>query len=354
MTTQPPTEDHLLRQAVRRSIRENHNDALGDPERLLAVVRLAEFERAQRARVRAWRSLAGFAITVIFCLVLVGVMQLKRWPVTHVETRIDTTYVRLVLAGTDMRFGPVAVNGVEATAFGRLETPPDCEAEFPLESVSFIRSKEDAHILISIDTEQPGMSMIIDLESDGVFSMRISGRDTRLSIDVTGVVRFGSQTAAQGRYMVYGSNEEDLLMTFSLQHREKKQNVLKGAFLRNMRFVETIDRYADYLMLTESRITSGEIYFEDVRKQIGLRYGDRLTIVSEHARLRSVEMMATGMVVRARAAAKSVKIDEGTSKRELKPTILEYLAGNAELALTWATCISLIGVLVAIRSWLRA
>ena len=124
--------------------------------------------------------------------------------------------------------------------------------------------------------------------------------------------------------------------------------------VRHLSFTTVEDQLVDGVGIAEyaSHIESGELYLEDLAsKKIPLRDGELLEMITAQALLRSIELRAADVRVRARGEFSRLSVGGGKFERDLKPTWLQYAAANGDFALTWAVGIWLTGVLLTIRRW---
>ncbi|WP_375771396.1 hypothetical protein NR798_10985 [Archangium gephyra] len=102
-----------------------------------------------------------------------------------------------------------------------------------------------------------------------------------------------------------------------------------------------------------SSIISGSLVMEELNdKDLPLRAGTHLTLQITNGEVRSATLDEKGQIsVIFHGEVSSIKMGLGSTVRELKPSLLEWLAANRKLHLLWSSVIFLFGLVLSTARW---
>lgn len=171
-----------------------------------------------------------------------------------------------------------------------------------------------------------------------------------------GVVRTGGDTLAMNPGAVVEVEFDAVRFNLRFDPADRTLDLLSGVPARTLSFAEerTVADDTRQDVLTSSTIEGGELVLPALREQrVALRARERLELQTQVLRVHRLRSDTTGLTIEFRMRASRVVVGEEATRRNLKPSRLEWLAANRRLELVRVGFVAALGAVLALARWWR-
>lgn len=328
-------------------------------EELEGLRQLLELRGSVVRRREEW--VATVAAALVVALVVSGLLLLRRVGTVEVFGRVHASAVQLSMDGRMILALDRPLEEVRARGYTHVEgLPVDPSQGMP---ASFAAKRLPGGTLTLQQLALPEAVRIrFERVEPGTMGLKVDqGRPGgRVRIEAQGPAHFITRSetlrvaegAQQGASMDFGTETFNM----SFVPADSAGDLLTGVGADSLSFTElrhTADGARSEVALL-STIDRGELTLPGLRGEtVMLNPGERLHMVTPSLRVYRIRQNSGGLSVEFRAHASELALGEGATRRDLRPSLLEWYAANRRFELALTVYVSGLTMVLGILAWWR-
>jgi len=374
------TERNQLRNLLHSNAKDLQNEVLSSggavpAEKLEALRRLSDLvgicDGAELTPSRSrWPLIAVFGCT----LLIVSILLFTGPGSTEIEMNLRLDQIGFVLPVRQVLSEQLSLASLGVTGVSQVELPRAERSE----ATTLVSGHDfDSSVALTAAGERPlfGEVALPDLilpaqtkvsfqksEGPNHFRLTLPATGLNLSAAVNGPVRVSSIAGGEAQLtflspksVIFKAQSQEVNLDLTFRALPQKISPMPLT-VQDLNLIRIEDRRGieGLPVRRVSTILSGSIFFEELNgKKLTLRPGEVIEMESSQGEIVSLEFK-DDIAVRFHGRVRGITSGTADIHQSLMPTWLEWLKARQGLSLFWGSAIYLLGLVVAIRRWLRA
>ncbi len=363
--------DLVRRQATQARDRALDNDgrisaeATDELERLARLVEIVEQTEAPSKRPR-W----PVAVVLVLTLGVMSVLLFVRVPSTNVVIDLEVDEVGLVLPRSQTLNAPIPLVELGAAGLASLRMRRSKDSSGQVHSAadkawSQIRLSvpESGRGRITLDPLTPAADTRIWLRKTRLpnqYGLSLQHEESTITLTLSGWLALRSLEApnferdfGRGKAMHLTGREKVVEVAMTIK-RDARASFARVSPVSALTLLKARHDAVGQTRVEESTIRAGTIYFSDLAgKSHSLRAGEMLRLAVSKGHLRALSLAEDHVALSFHGKITELTIGEGSGRRSLMPTYLEWMSSQYALSLLWGAAMYVFGLALAILRWWR-